>query len=193
MLGGGRRRTRTRAEHQATCARDTRTMGFYGERVFPRIMNALMDTKETRRIRQRVCAPLRGEVVEIGFGTGHNLPFLPEGVTRLQAVEPLAKARDIAADRVAATGCPVEFVGLDGQYLPLDDESADAVSRPGLCAASGIPLPLSGRSSGFSDPEARSTSSSTACLPTRVCGNGRTAATIAVDGGGAAPREAVKT
>lgn len=64
-------------------------MGFYGERVFPRIMNTLMNTKETRRIRERVCAPLRGEVVEIGFGTGHNLPFMPGTVTRLQAVEPL--------------------------------------------------------------------------------------------------------
>jgi SAM-dependent methyltransferase len=102
-------------------------MGFYGERVFPRIMNTLMDTKETRRTRQRVCAPLRGEVVEIGFGTGHNLPFMPEGVTRLQAVEPLAKAREVAADRVAAARCPVEFVGLDGQHLPLQAGCADAV------------------------------------------------------------------
>ena len=45
-------------------------MGFYGERVFPTVMNALMNTKETRRIRAEVCAPLSGEVVEIGFGTG---------------------------------------------------------------------------------------------------------------------------
>ncbi|MDP8976433.1 MAG: class I SAM-dependent methyltransferase [Actinomycetota bacterium] len=102
-------------------------MGFYAERVFPRIMNVLMDTKQTRRIRQRVCAPLSGEVVEIGFGTGHNLPFMPEEVTRLRAVEPLEKARYMANDRVATARCPVEFVGLDGQHIPLDDESADAV------------------------------------------------------------------
>lgn len=50
-------------------------MGLYGERVFPRIMNVVMNTKETRQIRERVCAPLRGDVVEIGFGTGHNLPL----------------------------------------------------------------------------------------------------------------------
>ncbi|MDQ3570843.1 MAG: class I SAM-dependent methyltransferase [Actinomycetota bacterium] len=102
-------------------------MGIYGDQVFPRIMNLVMDTRETRQIRQRLCAPLRGAVVEIGFGTGHNLPFMPGAVTRLLAVEPLTKARDLAAPRVAAARFPVEFVGLDGQRLPLGDGSADAV------------------------------------------------------------------
>lgn len=102
-------------------------MGFYGERVFPRIMNVLMNTKETRRIRERVCAPLHGEVLEVGFGTGHNLPFLPATVTRLRAVDPLTKGRELARDRIRSASCPVEFVGLDGQLLPLADESADAV------------------------------------------------------------------
>ena len=103
------------------------TMGFYGERVFPRVMNVLMNTKETRRVRAQVCSPLRGEVVEIGFGTGHNLPFLPTAVTRLWAVDPLTRGRDLAADRIAASTCPVELVGLDGQHLPLGDGVADAV------------------------------------------------------------------
>jgi ubiquinone/menaquinone biosynthesis C-methylase UbiE len=102
-------------------------MGLYGDHVFPRIMNLVMNTKETRRIRERVCSPLRGEVVEIGFGTGHNLPFLPADVSRLRAVDPLAKGRDLAAGRLASAGCEVEFVGVDGQHLPLADESADAV------------------------------------------------------------------
>jgi SAM-dependent methyltransferase len=102
-------------------------MGVYGDRVFPRVINVLMNTKETRRIRRRVCAPLRGEIVEIGFGTGHNLPFMPATVTRLQAVEPLTKARELAERRVAAATCPVQFVGVDGQEVPLEDGSADAV------------------------------------------------------------------
>ncbi len=102
-------------------------MGLYREQIFPRVMNVLMNTKEARLIRQRVCAPLRGEVVEVGFGTGHNLPFMPVAVTRLRAVEPLVRARDIAAGRVAAAHFPVEFVGLDGQRLPIEDGSADAV------------------------------------------------------------------
>ena len=101
-------------------------MGVYGDQVFPRIMNVVINTKETRRIRERVCAPLHGDVLEIGFGTGHNLPFMPGTVTRLLAVDPLRKGRDLAAGRIAAASFPVELVGLDGQRLPLDDGSADA-------------------------------------------------------------------
>ena len=102
-------------------------MGFYGERVFPRVMNALMDTKETRRIRARVCEPLSGDIVEVGFGTGHNLPFLPPAVTSVRAVDPLERGRELAADRLAASSVPVTFVGIDGQQLPIEDDSADAV------------------------------------------------------------------
>jgi ubiquinone/menaquinone biosynthesis C-methylase UbiE len=104
-------------------------------------MNLLMDTKETRRLRGQVCAPLQGEVVEIGFGTGLNLPHLPTAVVRLRAVDPLTQGRKLAADRLAATDVPVDFVGLDGQELPLEDESADAV----LCTWTlcSIPDPIS--------------------------------------------------
>jgi len=102
-------------------------MGFYGERVFPRLMNAVMNTNERRRIRARVCAPLEGDIVEIGFGTGHNLPFLPGAVTSVRAVDPLERGRELAAARLVASHVPVTFVGLDGQRLPIEDNSADAV------------------------------------------------------------------
>ena len=102
-------------------------MGIYRDHVFPRILNVLMNTAETRRIRGRVCEGLSGEVVEIGFGTGHNLPFLPAEVTRLRTVDPMAKGRELAARRLAAATCEVEFVGLDGQRLSLPDASADGV------------------------------------------------------------------
>ncbi len=102
-------------------------MGLYRDRVFPRILDVVMNTKETRRIRAQVCEGLAGEVVEVGFGTGHNLPFLPPEVSRLRAVDPLARGRELARERVAAAPCEVEFVGLDGQRLALPDASADAV------------------------------------------------------------------
>jgi ubiquinone/menaquinone biosynthesis C-methylase UbiE len=109
-------------------------MSYYQDRVLPRLMNVVMNTKQTREIRARVCAGLAGEVVEIGFGTGHNLPFLPANVTRLSAVEPSAVSVRLAQDRIAAGSIPVEVVGLDGQSLPLDDESADMVlSTWSLC------------------------------------------------------------
>jgi ubiquinone/menaquinone biosynthesis C-methylase UbiE len=101
-------------------------VGFYRDRVFTPAMDRLMDTAETRRIRRSVCAPLHGRVLEIGFGTGHNLPFLPPAVTEVLAVEPLVRSQELAADRIAASDATVEFVGLDGQDIALDDATADS-------------------------------------------------------------------
>jgi ubiquinone/menaquinone biosynthesis C-methylase UbiE len=112
-------------------------MGFYGDRVLPHIINVVMDTKQIRRIRARVCAGLSGEVVEIGFGTGHNLPFLPPEVSVLHAVEPAGLGVRLAGDRINASPVPVEVVGLDGQQLPLADDSVDAA----LCTWSLCTIP----------------------------------------------------
>jgi SAM-dependent methyltransferase len=100
-------------------------VSFYGDHVLPRIINVVMNGKEERKIRSRVCAGLTGEVVEIGFGTGHNLPYLPSGVKRLRAVEPSQLAVRLARPRIAASPVAVEVVGLDGQRLPLADDTAD--------------------------------------------------------------------
>ena len=102
-------------------------MGAYTERVLPHVINVAMNRKQIREVRARVCGGLSGDVVEIGFGTGHNLPFVPPEVTRLRAVEPSQRSVDLARERIAAVGFPVEVVGLDGQRLPLADDSADAV------------------------------------------------------------------
>jgi ubiquinone/menaquinone biosynthesis C-methylase UbiE len=112
-------------------------MGMYGEQVLPRVINVVMNTKQTRVIRERVCAGLSGDVVEIGFGTGHNLPYLPPAVRSLRAVEPAGLGVRLAQERIAAAGVPVQVVGLDGQALPLDDASADAV----LCTWSLCTIP----------------------------------------------------
>ena len=110
-------------------------MGVYRDRVFPRIINLACNTKETRRIRDEVCAPLAGDVLEIGFGTGLNLPHLPSAVTRLLAVDPMERGTRLAADRLADTSVEVVFVGLDGQSLDLEDGSVDAaLSTWTLCS-----------------------------------------------------------
>lgn len=101
--------------------------GFYERRVLPKVLDVIMDTKETRRIRTEVCAPLEGEVLEIGFGTGHNLPFLPPAVTRVLAVDPMERGQVLAAERIATATAEVQLVGLDGQALPLDDASIATV------------------------------------------------------------------
>src|SRR5439155_1616618 len=66
------------------------------------------------------------DLVEIGFGSGLNVPLYPPSVRRVHAVEPSSVGRRLAAKRVARSPVPVEFVGLDGQDLPLGDESVDA-------------------------------------------------------------------
>jgi ubiquinone/menaquinone biosynthesis C-methylase UbiE len=85
-----------------------------------------MGTEQLRRIRARVSSGLAGEVVEIGFGTGHNLPHLPPAVTRLLAVEPSTASIARAQPRIAASAVPVEVVGQDAQRLALPDASVDA-------------------------------------------------------------------
>jgi len=71
-------------------------------------------------------AGLTGRVVEIGFGSGHNLPLLPDTVERLEAVEPSVLAWELAASRRAASGAAVVQAGLDGRRLDLPDASCDA-------------------------------------------------------------------
>jgi len=112
-------------------------MGLYHDRVLPHLINVAMGVKAIRPIRQRVAEGLTGDVVEIGFGTGHNLPYLPPTVTRLHAVEPNARSVGLAAERIARAPFPVEFAGLDGQHLKLADDSADAV----LCTWSLCTIP----------------------------------------------------
>jgi hypothetical protein len=63
-------------------------MGLYGEQILPRILDAACGTKAVEPLRRRVCGGLAGEVVEIGFGSGHNVAFYPAAVTRVAAVEP---------------------------------------------------------------------------------------------------------
>lgn len=109
-------------------------MGFYAERVLPRIVNVACGVKTAEPHRRRVCAGLSGEVVEIGFGSGHNVPYYPTTVTQVTAVEPSDLGWKLAGDRLAAAKVPVRRAGLDGQSLPFDDNRFDtALSTWTLC------------------------------------------------------------
>jgi ubiquinone/menaquinone biosynthesis C-methylase UbiE len=109
-------------------------MGMYGEHVLPRIINVLCAATTANPLRERVCAGLSGDVVEIGFGSGLNVPFYPATVARVAAVEPADLGWRLAAERVAASPVTVERSGLDGQALPFDDDTFDcAVSTWTMC------------------------------------------------------------
>jgi SAM-dependent methyltransferase len=109
-------------------------MGLYAEHVLPRIVNAACGMKSSAPLRERVCEGLEGEVVEIGFGSGLNVPFYPPKITRVAAVEPADVGWKLAARRLGATTIPVERSGLDGQSLPFEDDSFDsALSTWTMC------------------------------------------------------------
>jgi ubiquinone/menaquinone biosynthesis C-methylase UbiE len=101
-------------------------MGVYTEQVVPRIIDVACGTKEPAKLRRRVCAGLAGTVVEIGFGSGLNVPFYPPAVTRVDAVEPSDAGWKLARKRLRASGVPVRRAGLDGQSLPFPDDMYDA-------------------------------------------------------------------
>ena len=63
-------------------------MGLYKERVLPRITNIACGAKALDPLRRRVCQGLTGGVVEIGFGSGPNVPFYPSSITHVAAIEP---------------------------------------------------------------------------------------------------------
>jgi SAM-dependent methyltransferase len=101
-------------------------MGCYRDQVVPRIINATCGVKLADPLRRRVCEGLTGHVVEIGFGSGLNIPFYPAEVTEVAAVEPADVGWQLAGKRVAASNIPVRRSGLDGQSLPFPDNSFDA-------------------------------------------------------------------
>jgi len=109
-------------------------MGVYHDHVLPRFINVVCNLKEGRLQRERVCADLSGEVVEIGFGSGLNVPYYPAAVTRVAAVEPSDVGWKLARKRIDEAAVAVERSGLDGQSLPFADESFDAaVSTWTMC------------------------------------------------------------
>jgi len=101
-------------------------MGLYGERVLPRIVNVACGQKDMQPLRRRACDSLVGEVVEIGFGSGHNVPFYPSAVTGVTAIEPAGLAWKLASERLHAATVPVRWCGLDGQDLRFPDDRFDA-------------------------------------------------------------------
>jgi SAM-dependent methyltransferase len=109
-------------------------MGFYGEQVVPRIVNVACGMKANGPLRERVCEGLHGRVVEVGFGSGHNIPHYPDAVTSVAAIEPADLGWKLARKRLAETDVAIERTGLDGQSLPLADASCDtALSTWTLC------------------------------------------------------------
>ena len=119
-------------------------MGLYGDHVLPRIINVACGLKSNEPLRQRVCDGLEGAVVELGFGSGLNVPFYPATVAQVAAIEPADAGWKLAQTRVSDSSVPVERSGLDGQQLPFPDDTFDsALSTWTLCTIPDVMTALS--------------------------------------------------
>jgi ubiquinone/menaquinone biosynthesis C-methylase UbiE len=103
-------------------------MGFYAQYVLPRLIDLAMRNKEAARLRADWIPHARGEVLEIGIGSGLNLPFYSPEVQRVYGVDPSVELQRMARKRVAARRLPVEFLSQSAEEpLPLPNESVDTV------------------------------------------------------------------
>ena len=102
-------------------------MGFYENRILPHIINCSMNTKAMKDERRRCLEDVQGTVLEVGFGTGLNLPYYPRTVTKVVGIDPSATSARLARHRIAASPCPVEIIGLTAEKIPVADASFDSI------------------------------------------------------------------
>ncbi len=103
-------------------------MTWYEEKVLPSLINLACGTKPTRKQREKIVPRATGDVLEIGFGSGLNLPFYDrEKVRHIWGLEPSPGMRRLASKAIARSSLEVELIDLPGEEIPLDDDSADTV------------------------------------------------------------------
>lgn len=103
-------------------------MSFYEERILPHLIDCACSTKPNQKQREKIVPFAQGEVLEIGFGSGLNLPYYrKENVKRLWALEPSEGMRRKAEPLVESSSLDVEFIDLPGETIPLENSSVDTV------------------------------------------------------------------
>jgi ubiquinone/menaquinone biosynthesis C-methylase UbiE len=102
-------------------------MGFYEDQILPRGIDWGMSGERFSTLRQQYLKDVGGRVLEVGFGSGLNLPHYPDAVTHLYALDPSQLSRRLARKRIEHALFPVEFIELDGNRFALPDHSVDAV------------------------------------------------------------------
>jgi len=109
-------------------------VGFYERQILPRVIDVVCGNRRMEEVRRPTVEGLHGTVLELGFGSGPNVPLYPEAVERVLAVDPSEVGRALAARRLERSRVPVTFVGLDGESIDLPDDTADsALSTWTLC------------------------------------------------------------
>jgi ubiquinone/menaquinone biosynthesis C-methylase UbiE len=103
-------------------------MGWYDEHILPHIIDLACSTKPSRKQRQKIVPLAEGCVLEIGFGSGLNVPHYDSSrVTKIWGLEPSAGMRRKAKAMLLSSDIDIEFIDLPGEQIPLGDASVDTV------------------------------------------------------------------
>ena len=102
-------------------------MGFYENKVFPVIMEKQMSKDNYKKERGKILSNAKGRILEIGFGTGLNLPHYPEHIKEIVALDINPGMNDRAEARILETGLNVEYHCLNSESLPFETDSFDSV------------------------------------------------------------------
>lgn len=102
-------------------------MGFYERYILPGLLDRLMQNPEMTQLRSRFVPLAQGDILEVGIGSGLNLPFYSDGARSITGLDPSLELQAMARERAAAAGRQVEFIGLSGESIPADNDSFDTV------------------------------------------------------------------
>src|SRR5215470_11061973 len=101
---------------------------WYDRHLFPYLVDFSCSTKTVRDQRKKVVPLAKGHVLEVGIGTGLNMPYYDKSkVEDIVGLDPALRTHRLASRRIASAGLKVELIGLTAEKMPLDNGRFDTV------------------------------------------------------------------